>query len=226
MFLRSNGNNSSRAATALLTKLDGKRRDRWSEAVQSIDFSHSNCKAWSILNNLTGRSRHSSRQCSISTDAIASHLVRNGSYEDVNRAPSRLIPQEVSDLWSATTSSPVSISRNFTSREFTVTLQNLKPGKAPGSNSFFPELRLHAGAALKSWLCGFHSFCLHQLKIPKIWKRAQEVAIPKPKKSEEDLKSYRPISMLCVPYKILGRLIHTRMEPIIDPQLPREQTGF
>ena len=32
---------SSLAATALLAKLDRKRRDRWSEAVQSIDFSHS-----------------------------------------------------------------------------------------------------------------------------------------------------------------------------------------
>ena len=52
------------------------------------------------------------------------------------------------------------------------------------------------------------------------------VAIPKLKKSEEDPKSYRPIFLLCVPYKILERLIHTSVEPIIDPQLPREQTGF
>ena len=46
---------SSLAATSLLAKLDKKRRDRWSEAVRSIDFSHSSRKAWSILNNLTGR---------------------------------------------------------------------------------------------------------------------------------------------------------------------------
>ena len=52
------------------------------------------------------------------------------------------------------------------------------------------------------------------------------VAIPKPKKSKENPKSYHPISMLCVPYKILERLIHNRVEPIIDPQLPREQAGF
>ena len=49
---------SSLAATALLAKLDRKRRDRWFEAVQSIDFSHSSRKAWT-LSNLTGRSRHS-----------------------------------------------------------------------------------------------------------------------------------------------------------------------
>ena len=55
----SNGNNSSRAATGLLSRLDRKRRDRWSEGVQSIGFSHSSRKTSSILNNLTSRSRHS-----------------------------------------------------------------------------------------------------------------------------------------------------------------------
>ena len=61
-FLQSSqGDNSSLAATASLAKLDRKRRDRWSEAVRSIDFSHSSRKAWSILNNLIGRSRYSPR---------------------------------------------------------------------------------------------------------------------------------------------------------------------
>ena len=41
-FLQSpQGNDSSLAATALLAKLDRKQRDRWFEAVQSIDLSHS-----------------------------------------------------------------------------------------------------------------------------------------------------------------------------------------
>ena len=71
LFLRSDRNNSSRSATALLTRHDRKRRNRWSEAVQSINYSHSSHKVWSILNNLTGRS-HSSRDCPVSADAIAS----------------------------------------------------------------------------------------------------------------------------------------------------------
>ena len=52
------------------------------------------------------------------------------------------------------------------------------------------------------------------------------MAIPKPKKSVEDPKSYRTISLLCVPNKILERLIQARVEPIVDSLLPREQTGF
>ena len=145
----------------LLAKLDRKRRDRWSEAVWSIDFSHSSRKAWSILNNLTGRSRHSPRHCPVSADAIASQLVRNGKYEAVDHKSSRLVFQEVSDLWRATTPDAVNISNNFSQRDFTAALQHLKPGKAPGPDSICPELILHARAALKSWLCDFISSCLH-----------------------------------------------------------------
>ena len=168
-FLQSpQGDDSSLAATALLSKLDRKPRDRWSEAVRSIDFSHSSRKAWSILNNLTGRSRHSPRHCPVSADAIASQLVRNGKYKAVDRKSSRLVFQEVSDLWRATTPDAVNISDNFSQREFAAALQHLKPGKALGPDSICPELILHAGAALKSWLRDFLSSCLRRLKIPKI----------------------------------------------------------
>ena len=159
------------AATTLLAKLDRKRRDRWSEVVRSIDFSHSNRKAWSTLNNLTGRSRHSPRHCPVSADAIASQLVRNGKYEAVYRKSSRLVSQEASDLRRTTTPDAVNISDNFSQREFAAALQHLKPGKASSLtifDSIFPVLILHAGAALKSWLHDFLSFCLRRLEIPKI----------------------------------------------------------
>ena len=172
-FLKSpQGDDSSLAVAALLAKLDRKRRDRWSEAVRNIDFSHFSRKAWSILNNLTGWSRHSPRHCPVSANAIASQLVRNGKYEAVDRKSSQLVFQEVSDLWRATSPDPLNISGNFSQREFAAALQHLKPGKAPGPDSICPELILHAGAALKSWLRDFLSSYLRRLKIPKIWRRA------------------------------------------------------
>ena len=32
--------------------------------------------------------------------------------------------------------------------------------------------------------------------------------------------------MICIPYKILVKLIYARVEPLIDPLLPKEQAGF
>ena len=214
------------ADTVLLAKLDRKQRDRWSEAVRSIDFSHFSRKAWSILNNLTGRSRQSPRHCPVSADAIAFQLVRNGKYEAVDCKSSRLVFQKVFDLWRATTPNVVNISDNFSQREFAAALQHLKPGKAPGPDSICPELILHAGAALKSWLRDFLSSCLRLLQILKIWRRALVVAIPKPAKPVGGPKELSTdISALC-PLQILERLIYARVEPLIDPLLPKEQAGF
>ena len=129
------GHESSRAATALLARLDRKRRNRWSEAVHKINFSHSSRVAWSTLNNLTGRLRQSAHQCPVSAYVIASQLVKNGKYEGANRKVSRFVMQKLSDLWRTTAPDAVNISGGFSPREFAASLHHLNPGKAPGSNS-------------------------------------------------------------------------------------------
>ena len=132
----------------------------------------------------------------------------------------------MSDLWRATTPDAINISDTFSQREFAAAIQHLKPGKTLGFNSIFLELILYAEAALKSWLRDFLSSCLRRIKIPKIWRRAVVVAIRKSMKPVGYPKSYQTISLLCVPYKILERLIYARVEPLIDPLLPKEQAGF
>ena len=52
------------------------------------------------------------------------------------------------------------------------------------------------------------------------------MAILKPNKPADDPKSYRLISLLCVPYKNLEKLILACINPVIEPQLPTEQAGF
>ena len=134
--------------------------------------------------------------------------------------------QKLSDFWRATAPGAENISGDFSPREFTAALHHSKPGKYQGSDSICLELLIHAGPSLKFWLRGFLSSCLRELKIPKVWRRALVVAIPKPSRSVEDSQSYRPISLLCVPYKILIRLIYNRVKSIVDPLLSKEQAGF
>jgi len=67
---------------------------------------------------------------------------------------------------------------------------------------------------------------MRKLNIQKIWRRALIIAIPKAEKPLGYPKSYRLISLLCVPLKILEKLIYTRIDPLIDPLLPREQASF
>ena len=87
-------------------------------------------------------------------------------------------------------------------------------------------LLIDAGPGFRFWQHGFLSSCLRYLKIPKVCGRVLVVAVPKLSKPVEDPQSYRPISLLCVPFKILERLIYNRVEPIVDPLLSKEQAGF
>ena len=217
------GTDSDTAASSVLCWLDQEKQERWVEAVNTVDFSHSNRKAWRNIKEFTGRSGRSSRLCPVWSNSIASQLVKNGAHKTRNRETTRLVNKELSDLWKILTPEGHSISKPFRLEELAFALRRLKPGKSPGLDSIFPEFILHAGSALKSWFCDFLNSCMRQLKIPKIWRR---VAILKPEKPLGDPKSYRPISLLCVPFKILKRLIYARVETITDPLLPQEQAGF
>jgi len=59
------GTDSDRATSSLLSQVGQKTHEHWEETVNSIDFSHSSCKAWWTINKLTSRSGRSFRQCPI-----------------------------------------------------------------------------------------------------------------------------------------------------------------
>jgi len=220
------GTESDRAASSLLSRLGQKKQERWEETVNSIDFSHSSCKAWRTINKLTGRSGPSFHQCPVSANFIVSQLVKNGPHRTGGRESTRLVNKELSDLCKIPAPEGHSTSEPLRPEELSAALRRLKPGKSQVLDSIFPEFIHHARSALKFWFCNFHNSCMRQLKIPNIWREAFTVAIPKPEKLLGYPKSYRPISLLCDPFNIVDRFIYARINPIIDPLLPQEQAGF
>ena len=119
------------------------------QSIRIINFLRSCRKAWSILNNFTGRSRNYFRHFFLSADGIAFQLVRNERYEAIECKLSWIGSQQVSYLWRATAPNPVNISDTFSQREFTAALQHIKPGNALGPDSICIELIIHVGATLK-----------------------------------------------------------------------------
>ena len=185
------------AASSLITRLDNNRHTRWEKSVQNIDFMHSSRRAWRTINKLTGRYRPPLGECPIIADAIASQLVDNGTYPAGNKDMARHVSREVFELWKIPTPPDHNISQEFSGNELILALNLLKPGKAPGLDRICLGFILYGGKALKSWLRKFLSSCLHHLKIPKIWGRADVAAIPKPNKPMDDVRTYRPILFLC-----------------------------
>jgi len=92
------GTDSDIAASSPLSWLQQKQ-ERWEEAVNSIDFLHSSCKAWRTINKITSKSGRSFHQCSVSANSIALQLVKNGAHRTGGRESTRFVNKELSDLW-------------------------------------------------------------------------------------------------------------------------------
>ena len=114
----------------------------------------------------------------------------------------------------------------FTLSELNYALKTLKSGKAPGPDGIHNEFLAHPGNKLKNWLLQFLNLSFSTHSIPKIWRRAKVVAILKPGKDPNLPQSYRSISLLCFSYKLMERMILSRINPIVYPLLPDEQAGF
>ena len=149
---------------------------------------------------------------------------QNGRFTNQDSDFSRRVEKKVAELWK-TDSKVVNMLTPFTTGELVEALKSMKEGKAPGSDDIHPEFLLHARDAATKWLCQYMSTCLERCKTPQLWRKATVIVLPKPNK-HNDRKRFRSSWLLCIPFKLLERMVHGRTNPIFDPQLPHEQAGF
>lgn len=97
---------------------------------------------------------------------------------------------------------------------------------AAGFDGVFPEMLKNCGPLVRLWLSKFYTNILNSGQVPAIFKKAKVTAVLKPGKDGTDAAHFRPISLLCVPYKVLERLLLNRIQPVIDEHTPKEQAGF
>ena len=150
---------------------------------------------------LTVRSTTHSR-CPVTANAIASRLLNDGRFPYADRDFARWTPREVTSP-SRAANAYANLSSDFTVEELETAIKKLKSGKAPGRDNIHPEFGIHQSPKTNAWLCSFLASCFRRSKLPKTWRRATVVALPRPNKPAQDPKSYRPITLLCVPFKIL-----------------------
>ena len=68
--------------------------------------------------------------------------------------------------------------------------------------------------------------CMASKQIPVEWRRVKVIAIPKPENDPDSPKSYRPISLLSITFKLYECLPLHRFSPSIDPKPTLDQAGF
>ena len=113
----------------------------------------------------------------------------------------------------------------FTEEEVERAIKWTKRHKAQGVDGITSDIIKLGGPIVLTYLINIFNNILKTKQIPDSWHEAKIVILFK-KGDPKDIKNYRPISLLSHSYKILTRLLQTRIERTLDKNQPREQAGF
>ena len=148
----------------------------------------------------------------MTANSIAAQLVQNGRFQNHDREFTRQVSKEYTSLCRAQ-SFDNDLARDFSYEELSIALRHLRHGKAPGPYNIHAEFLIHACASCQIMATKVLQQILLTCKLPRIWRRATVIGIPKPNKPKDEPKTYRPISLLCTPYNIVERLIYNSISP-------------
>lgn len=103
----------------------------------------------------------------------------------------------------------------------------MAPNKAPGLDGITAGVLRKAWGVIGTPLTNVLRECLRKSEFPDCWKTAEVVIIRKGEDRDPSLpKSYRPVSLLSAPSKVLERLVVDRLEEETGGALSAEQHGF
>ncbi|KAK3884788.1 hypothetical protein Pcinc_010974 [Petrolisthes cinctipes] len=206
----------------LLDSISSERKERWQEVIPNIDLTHSSKKAWTTIKRLNSEKGLQPRVAAITPNQVAHQLLLNGKPLNKEKGQQMRLKQDMSRAMQ-------DCSENFelfTLEDLNTAIIHLKHGKASGKDGITAEMITHFGERAKAWLLSMLNNCVSSFKTPKIWGRARVVAFLKPGKHPTSPKSYRPISLLCIPYKLYERMILARIHGTVEENLTEDQPGF
>jgi len=205
--------------------LADERSERWKELITSIDMTHNSKKAWATIKRLDSEKYAQTRVAAVTPDQVANQLLQNGKPHNKEKGQQKKLKCQMEQAISDSCEQ----FEKFTPQELKKALTLMKTGKAPGLDGITTEMIQHFGPKTMSWVLNLFNNCADTCRIPNGWRKARGVvALLKPGKGKDPnaAKSYRPISLLCILYKLYERMIMDRMSPTVEEKLNPDQAGF
>ena len=190
--------------------------------IENINMSQNSKKAWSTIRKLNGDRTTPPIVSDVTSNQVGSQLVANGRRAERRRAKG----EHLSTTIPGNQQNMSILTKPFTMEELEAGLTIMKLGKAAGPDDILTEMITQLGPAAKQGLLNMYNTCIQTQHIPTIWRKAIIIALLKPGKDPNLPKSYRPISLLCISYKLFERLLLSRLSPQIDAELIKDQAGF
>ena len=179
-------------------------------------MTHNSKTAWSLIKKLSNEPRKADQHVNVTPIQVAHQLILNDKVPNRQRQSKiKRCSQETHDF-----------DDDFTIVALQNSLKHPKNGKAAGLDEILTEEIKNFGPVTTQWVLSLLNACARTHRLPILWRQARVVALLKPRKDTSSSKSFRPISLLCHPYKMYERLILNRLSPIIEHALIPEQVGF
>ncbi|CAI5994610.1 unnamed protein product [Closterium sp. NIES-65] len=113
----------------------------------------------------------------------------------------------------------------WSEEEVRAAVRELAPGKSPGQDGLPKELFEHNWDLLGPVLMQFIESFTRTAKLPREVSTAVTILLHK-KGSKEELGNYRPITLLSTVYKVLAKVLASRLKKVLHEVISEDQAGF
>ena len=114
----------------------------------------------------------------------------------------------------------------FESKEIEVALSNLDSNKSTGYVYIPPKILKSVSRELSHPpLADLYNRCIESCDWPLYWKKGDWVPVFK-KDNKQDIKNYRPVTVLTLIGKVFEQLLSKQLTSFIDPKLSHNLTAY
>ena len=206
------------------------QENKWKTTLLEANYRTSPAKLWRLIRSL----QRKAKDCTESHEAIrklgvdriptrreqADILMKH--YAFISRLPPTRLDREIGKRLHRI--ELVDLPDQFSPDDTVDAIKGIKVTGSQGPDGISPYHLRHLGPHGIWYLTGIFNWSVNSNTIPNLWKKAKIIPIPKAGKPLTEPKSYRPISLLCAPSKILERLVLDRITQ--DVPLSDTQHGF
>lgn len=114
----------------------------------------------------------------------------------------------------------------FTEQELFGALRSLDKGSCPEVDGLAPTFFLRHSEVLAPGLCCAFQEVMRTGEMPAALTKGLIFLIPKEGGNVEEIRQWRPITILNSAYKILAKALSLRLQPMLDSLIHPTQTGF
>ena len=105
-------------------------------------------------------------------------------------------------------------------------LKKSKNNKSPGIDGISAEFLKVFWGKLKILVTNAINACYLKGELSETLPKSIIICLPKENKDRKFIKNWRPISLLCVIYKLASAALAERLKPLLDIMISQSQSGF